>query len=410
MRNRAYKDFKEISNLLYKIEKSVVNSTKETYPEYKNLCQTIIKHINEDIIELMNSYLDPEQDQYAIDMLYKTKRNLMAMNMTVFDRIDPTSLDASTYLFFQHKMTTWAGYYKDKMMDLMMNYYAICDHDKQRQSIALCCIAKKENRYIREFVQHYKDLGFDNITIYDNNDPDDEKVSDVLQDYIDEGFVDVIPAYGIKAYQIPSYVDFYNNNYTKYDWIAYFDCDEFLILHNDDNIKTYLSKPCFDDADMIHINWKIYDDNDQLHYEDKPVRERFTRVAGGPELRNENNFAANDHIKSIVRTKISPALVRFNNPHTLAGDYRVKDCNGKDTYNQWYISPGVYDSAQLDHYNTKTIEEFLDIKFNRGYADISNAPEFDTMVQRFFEVNFDTDAKRKIVENFRINFEKNYEK
>ena len=34
MRNRAYKDFKEISNLLYKIEKSVVNSTKETYPEY----------------------------------------------------------------------------------------------------------------------------------------------------------------------------------------------------------------------------------------------------------------------------------------------------------------------------------------------------------------------------------------
>jgi hypothetical protein len=70
----------------------------------------------------------------------------------------------------------------------------------------------------------------------------------------------------------------------------------------------------------------------------------------------------------------------------------------------------VYDSAQLDHYNTKTIEEFLDIKFNRGYADISNAPDFDIMVQRFFDVNFDTDEKRKIVENFRINFEKNSEK
>ena len=53
MKNRAYKDFKEIADLLYKIEKTVINSEKEEYPDYKKLCQTLIKHINDDIIELM---------------------------------------------------------------------------------------------------------------------------------------------------------------------------------------------------------------------------------------------------------------------------------------------------------------------------------------------------------------------
>ena len=55
--------------------------------------------------------------------------------------------------------------------------------------VMLCCIAKMENVYIREFVKYYKDLGFDNICLYDNNDPDGEHFEDVIEDYIKSGFV-----------------------------------------------------------------------------------------------------------------------------------------------------------------------------------------------------------------------------
>ncbi len=40
--------------------------------------------------------------------------------------------------------------------------------------IALCCIAKMENDYIRFFVEYYQRLHFDKVIIYDNNDPDGE--------------------------------------------------------------------------------------------------------------------------------------------------------------------------------------------------------------------------------------------
>lgn len=50
--------------------------------------------------------------------------------------------------------------------------------------IALCCIAKMENDYIRFFVEYYKNLHFDKIFIYDNNDIDGEKFEDVINDYI----------------------------------------------------------------------------------------------------------------------------------------------------------------------------------------------------------------------------------
>jgi hypothetical protein len=38
----------------------------------------------------------------------------------------------------------------------------------------LCCIGKGENKYAREFVEHYKNIGVTNICLYDNNDDDGE--------------------------------------------------------------------------------------------------------------------------------------------------------------------------------------------------------------------------------------------
>lgn len=126
MKDRAYKDFKEISDLLLVMEKSILNSTRETYNQSKELCKSYIKHINDDIIELMKLYFDNTTDEYALKIIDKTKRNLIAINFMVFDRIDPTKLDNDTYLRFQQKLINWIDYYKEKIDSLMMDYYVIC--------------------------------------------------------------------------------------------------------------------------------------------------------------------------------------------------------------------------------------------------------------------------------------------
>ena len=129
MIDRAYKDFKEISDLLLTMEKSILNSTRETYKHSKELCQSYIKHINDDIIELMKIYFDNTTDEYALKMIDNTKRNLIAINFMVFDRIDPTKLDNDTYLRFQQKIINWMDYYKEKIDSLMMDYYVICSQE-----------------------------------------------------------------------------------------------------------------------------------------------------------------------------------------------------------------------------------------------------------------------------------------
>ena len=135
MKDRAYKDFKEISDLLLTMEKSILNSTKETYKQNKELCQSYIKHINNDIIELMKIYFDNTTDEYALKMIDETKRNLIAMNFMVFDRIDPTQLDNDTYLRFQQKLINWIDYYKEKIDSLMMDYYVIsCQEDSKKKT------------------------------------------------------------------------------------------------------------------------------------------------------------------------------------------------------------------------------------------------------------------------------------
>ena len=55
--------------------------------------------------------------------------------------------------------------------------------------VGLICCGRLENRYAVEFIEHYKQLGFDNIHIMDNNHDDDEYFEDVLQQYIDERFI-----------------------------------------------------------------------------------------------------------------------------------------------------------------------------------------------------------------------------
>ena len=58
--------------------------------------------------------------------------------------------------------------------------------------VCLCMICKLENLYIKEFIEHYRKLGYNHIFIYDNNDIDGERFEDVIQKEIDEGFITII--------------------------------------------------------------------------------------------------------------------------------------------------------------------------------------------------------------------------
>jgi len=100
--------------------------------------------------------------------------------------------------------------------------------NENKTKTAICLIAKQENRYIKEFVNYYKKLRINKIFLYDNNDFDGEHFEDILSKYIKYNFVEIINYRGKYKPQKQAYNHCYINNNKDYNWIAFYDADEYL--------------------------------------------------------------------------------------------------------------------------------------------------------------------------------------
>jgi hypothetical protein len=212
-------------------------------------------------------------------------------------------------------------------------------------NIAMCSIAKKENLYIEEFVEHYKNLGFKKIFLYDNNELGGENFSEVLGNYINNNFVEIKNYRGMLSPQKKAYNDCYVNNNINYDWIAFYDIDEFLYIINYTNINKFLSLPKFKKCSSILINWKYYGDNNNIYYEPKPVQYRFTQPFTF--LKNKTNdkyfFSA---AKSIVKGGLNLSWAHF--PHFINDSMK---CRADGTLVKDPFSPPQYSYAFIKHFN-----------------------------------------------------------
>lgn len=233
----------------------------------------------------------------------------------------------------------------------------------------LCCIGRLENQYIREYVEYYKDLGVTNICLYDNNHNGEEHFEDVIGDYIDEGFVILKNCRNLLGYQMRSYQMCYKEYKNLYDWILFFDCDEFLTFTdpNINNIEQMLNDSRFDNFDMIHVNWMIYTDNGMIYNNHKPVLERFTSPKEPLDyIIPESGKCLNYLCKSIIRGGLEK--VTFLNSHTPNNITNCCDSNGQPVDGKSRRCKCVFDNMYLKHFRSKTIEEFLS-KIERGYPD-----------------------------------------
>ena len=109
-------------------------------------------------------------------------------------------------------------------------------HSIRAIKICLCTYGKKENRYIREFVEHYKKLGIDKIFLYDNNNIKGERFQEKINDYI----------------------------------------RNFIFLKNYSLLKDYLKQVKFNKCDSILLNWVHLSDNNLIYYDNRTLSIRFT--------------------------------------------------------------------------------------------------------------------------------------
>jgi hypothetical protein len=219
--------------------------------------------------------------------------------------------------------------------------------------VALVCIAKNEDNYINEWINYYQKLGFDDIFIHSN----DWKFNyDNPNVHISE--------YNGRNMQVKCYNECYNDIKKDYNWIAFFDVDEFLVLKKHKNIKEFLKN--YVKYPAVSFNWYLFGDNGHKGPIDNEysVLKRFTK----------RQWIMNKHVKTIVNTNFNHSHINVHNSnlHSVSPNFSqiIGPFNGD-------VSDDI---AQLNHYFCKTKEEYAG-KISRGRADhptiLRNYEEFD---------------------------------
>ena len=264
---------------------------------------------------------------------------------------------------------------------------------KYKYFFCFTSMGKLENKYVKELIDYYKNIGVDKFYLADNNDKNSEKLSDILNDYILDGFLDIIDVTGIKKDQTQMFGEVYEKHKSECRWMSFFDFDEYLVFRYSNNtnyIKNYFSKSNFEQCNVILINWVIFNDNNIIKYDNRSLNERLTN----PLFYSESN----KFVKSIIKGNLNwNPWIYDQTSHRPKHQLKTCDSNGNrvKTFNDVIIPP-VIDHAYIKHFATKTVEEYLE-KIKRGHP--SQTILLDKWIDNFFKINKVTESKVKLIEN-----------
>ena len=304
------------------------------------------------LILASNNNKNPEpKNEIFIFTLFK-KKFCKIINKLIFIYICLFCLHISLY-FKLRKTYVYLNKNKKNKSEIDFN-------QTSKLNIALCTMGKGENLYAKEFVDYYLKLGIDHIFIYDDNDPNTEKFTDV----IGQTYKDVTIFENIKdkiRHQSTAFTDCYERNKLKYDWFLMIDMDEFLYLVEDNNIKEYISNHVFDKCDFIKFHWAHSTDNGLVHYDNRSLFERF-----------KPPYLSEHFVKTMIRGNISELEYWVHSP-LLSPIKNISCFNNGEIINKKKviiesIDPVNFDKAILIHFRYKSTEEFI-AKYKRGYSD-----------------------------------------
>ena len=234
--------------------------------------------------------------------------------------------------------------------------------------VGIIAIAKGEENYIREWVEHHRKLGFD-IIVADNDD------TLLLPDIIGDA-VTVENYCGVSSVQVKAYTELYQKYQEDYDWLLFIDIDEFVML--DEHYASIADFLKDFDCDVVRLSEKHFSDGDYR------VVERFKE----PYYTNLDTFC-----KSFINTRVELNGRKIYGHSIYDDTLDARNALGDkcENFNQ-HTQRIVYERAWINHYPTKTIGEYIRQKYKRGGAN-GNPGRYTNWEKYFFRTNRKTDEK-----------------
>lgn len=238
---------------------------------------------------------------------------------------------------------------------------------------AICAIIKDEHRYLKEWIDYHLGIGFSHIYLFEDYGSKsheeivrgNERVT--LKTLSDVGIGEERWGDGKACMRQQTLYDFAIKEYKGHvDWLALIDADEFVEFEEGYCLEKLLKE--FNDKSGLFLYWKVITASGNVKYEDKPVRERFTKI--GPPLDNDTCW----QLKSFVNLNVN-----------TNGMISIHECSG--LWNTMGIcTPRIvcHRKAWLNHYFTKSWEEWCYRFIKRGESSWGHRQLHD-----FFRMNPD---------------------
>lgn len=232
--------------------------------------------------------------------------------------------------------------------------------------LSVAAIVKNEADTLLEWIAYHRVIGVEKFFIADNESTDD--TSDILAALAKAGLVSYLryrtPEHG--NVQIPAYTALLPAIQGNCDIVAFIDADEYLTPLDGSNSLLPLLERMFADPNVsaLGLNWATFGSGGALFAEEGLVTDRFTKRA-------KQSFGVNFHIKTIARPEF---IQSFANPHYFnLKNGRYINAIGQDItphpkHGKGLSSEVVWEGARINHYATKSLEEFLLGKSKRGSA------------------------------------------
>ncbi|RQZ13144.1 glycosyltransferase family 2 protein [Burkholderia sp. Bp9017] len=233
-------------------------------------------------------------------------------------------------------------------------------------NLGLAAIVKDEINDLLEWIAYHRVIGVDHFFIADNDSTDGTR--ELLASLSTAGIVTLIDVHTLPGQrpQLPAYSELLGMARKNCDVLAFIDADEFLMPTDDATTIKPLLEKIFSDPHVsaLALNWANFGSAGAVFLEDGLVIDRFVRRA-------KLDFKVHHHYKTIVRPERG---IDFYNPHHVnLNSGRYVNTLGIDLIPHNQHGSGlsdivVWSGARVNHYATKSLEEFLLGKSRRGSA------------------------------------------
>lgn len=224
-------------------------------------------------------------------------------------------------------------------------------------SCAVVLMVKDEAHDIAAWLAWYHVLGFNACIVFDDDSSDGtweilQRAAGVQDIRVHRTMGPKILASDFEQRQFLCYRYAISQYRDEFEWLAFFDADEFLLLNKDENIQEFLSR--FSQADAVAVNWCMYGSNGHVRKPSALPTDAYTR-------HGRDTHMINRHVKSFVRPgAVGPA---WFNVHWFDVDQQ-RSCTANGTPVVWSDTIGIIDHdpdwtvAKIMHYQCRSQEHF----------------------------------------------------